>query len=61
MWELNPRRAGSHYTTAQVVEKCVELYNHEYNAGSPYEYDMRAGARGIKTTPATSRHEQALA
>ena len=57
MWELDPRRFGNYYTTAQTVEKCIELYNHEYTAGMPYEYEMRPAARGIKTTPATNRHE----
>jgi dimethylglycine dehydrogenase len=40
-----------------TVDKCVELYNHEYDAGTPYEYEMRPAARGLKTTPATPRHE----
>ena len=53
MWELDPRRFGNHYSKEQTVDKCVELYNHEYNAGTPYEYEMRPAARGIKTTPAT--------
>lgn len=59
LWELDPRRFGSHYTPAQTADKCVELYNHEYEAGTPYEYDMRPAARGIKTTEATSRHKAA--
>ena len=59
MWELDPRRFGSHYSTPQIVDKCVELYNHEYNAGTPYEYEMRPVSRNIKTTQATSRHDAA--
>ncbi len=59
LWELDPRRFGGHYTPAQTVDKCVEIYNHEYAAGTPYEYEMRPAARGIKTTPATKRHDAA--
>ncbi len=61
MWELDPRRFGSHYSKEQTIEKCVELYNHEYDAGTPYEYEMRPAARGIKTTQSTNRHEAARA
>jgi dimethylglycine dehydrogenase len=61
MWELDPRRFGNHYSAPQIVDKCVELYNHEYNAATPYEYEMRPVSRGIKTTPATSRHDAASA
>jgi dimethylglycine dehydrogenase len=61
MWELDPRRFGGHYTPEHTVAKCIEIYNHEYAAGTPYEYEMRPAARGIKTTPATERHDAANA
>lgn len=59
MWELDPRRFGSHYTPERTIDKCVEIYDNEYVAGTPYEYEMRPAARGIKTTPATVRHDAA--
>jgi dimethylglycine dehydrogenase len=60
LWELDPRRFDMTVMTPQhVVDKCVELYNHEYAAGTPYEYEMRPAARGLKTSAATARHEAA--
>lgn len=59
LWELDPRRFGDIYTRERAVEKCVELYNHEYDASTPYEYDMRPAARDVKVAPATERHKAA--
>jgi dimethylglycine dehydrogenase len=59
LWELDPRRFDASMTHELAIAKCIELYNHEYDAGTPYEYEMRPAARPMKTTPITVRHEAA--
>ncbi len=59
LWELDPRRFDVAMTRERAVAKCIELYNQEYAAGTPYEYEMRPAARPMKTTPITSKHQAA--
>ena len=53
LWVLDPRRYTGHATQKYVVEKAVELYQHEY--AIPYPYEERPAGRPAKTTPVYSR------
>lgn len=49
LWSLDTRRYGSYATQRYVVDKAVELYQHEY--AIPYPTEERPAGRPARTTP----------
>jgi dimethylglycine dehydrogenase len=49
LWSFDPRRFTDHVTAAYTRAKAIELYQHEYSIGFPFE--ERSAGRPAKTSP----------
>jgi dimethylglycine dehydrogenase len=53
LWSLDPRRYTEHVTKSYTAAKAIELYEHEYAIGFPFE--ERPAGRPAKTSPLYER------
>ncbi|MGI9420420.1 MAG: GcvT family protein, partial [Geminicoccaceae bacterium] len=53
LWALDPRRYTGYATKTYVTEKAIELYQHEYGIGFPFE--ERPAGRPARTSPLYDR------